>query len=337
MMINIYDSYSLKHFNTFGLDVRSSFFLSYDSEDDLPEVIFRLKSLPSQRLHVGRGSNLLFTKDFNGIVLHSGIQYIHELASDAHSVDIQVGAGVLWDDFCAFAASHEYYGVENLSYIPGEVGAAAIQNIGAYGGEASQVIKSVEVLDVASGKFRAYSNRECAYAYRDSIFKKLLPGSFIVVSVVFRLSKERKVNLEYGRLKELKEIGYIPSAEEVRKKVIEIRKSKLPEPSELGSAGSFFMNPVVSCDKFSKLLQEYPDIPHYKLENGVKIPAAYLIEQCGWRGKSCGGAAVYEKQPLIIVNKGNATADDIVKLASGIQSSVKDKFGIEINPEVNYI
>ena len=311
-MIRIYDNYSLKHFNTFGLDVKSSFFLSYDSEDDLPEVIVKLKSLPEPRLHIGKGSNLLFTKDFNGTILHSEIRYIHELGSSAHSVDVRVGAGVLWDDFCAFAASHEYYGIENLSYIPGEVGAAAIQNIGAYGREASGVIQSVEVLDLASGTFRTYSNRECAYAYRNSIFKKLLPGSFLVVSVFFRLSKERKVDLEYGQLKELKEIG-------------------------LGSAGSFFMNPVVSFDKFKQLQEEYPDIPHYKLENGVKIPAAYLIEQCGWKGKSCGGAAVYEKQPLIIVNKGNATADDIITLASCIQSSVNDKFGIEINPEVNYI
>lgn len=336
-MIRIYDNYSLKHFNTFGLDVKSSFFLSYDSEDDLPDVIFKLKSLPEPRLHIGKGSNLLFTKDFNGTILHCEIRYIHELGSSAHSVDVRVGAGVLWDDFCAFAASHEYYGIENLSYVPGEVGAAAIQNIGAYGREASGVIQSVEVLDLASGTFRTYSNRECAYAYRNSIFKKLLPGSFLVVSVFFRLSKERKVDLEYGQLKELKEIGHVPSAEEVRSKVIEIRKSKLPEPSELGSAGSFFMNPVVSFDKFKQLQEEYPDIPHYKLENGVKIPAAYLIEQCGWKGKSCGGAAVYEKQPLIIVNKGNATADDIITLASCVQSSVNDKFGIEINPEVNYI
>ena len=205
-MIRIYDNYSLTHFNTFGLDVKSSFFLSYDSEDDLPDVIVKLKSLPEPRLHIGKGSNLLFTKDFNGTILHSEIRYIHELGSSAHSVDVRVGAGVLWDDFCAFAASHEYYGIENLSYIPGEVGAAAIQNIGAYGREASGVIQSVEVLDLASGTFRTYSNRECAYAYRNSIFKKLLPGSFLVVSVFFRLSKERKVDLEYGQLKELKEI-----------------------------------------------------------------------------------------------------------------------------------
>jgi UDP-N-acetylmuramate dehydrogenase len=336
-MIKIDKNFSLRSYNTFGLDVKSAIFLSYDSEDDLSEVMGRLRTLPKPLMNIGRGSNLLFTKDYNGTILHSDIRYIREIDSDSHSITLQVGAGVHWDDFCEFAAEHEYYGIENLSYIPGDVGSAAVQNIGAYGGEASQVIQSVNVLDTASGEYKIYSNNDCAYAYRDSIFKKLDPGSFIVVSVVFRLSKERKVNLEYGQLKVLKGIGHIPTAMEVRRKVIEIRKSKLPEPSELGSAGSFFKNPVISREKFESLLKDYPDMPHYELENGFKIPAAYLIEQCGWKGRSHGGAAVYEKQPLIIVNKGNATPDDIVSLASDIKASVMAKFGIQISPEVNYL
>jgi UDP-N-acetylmuramate dehydrogenase len=336
-MIKIHKNFSLKDHNTFGLDVKSSVFLSYDSESDLSEVICKLRTLPRPWMNIGRGSNLLFTKDYNGTILHSEIRYIHEIDSDAYSVTLQAGAGVLWDDLCAFAAEHEYYGIENLSYIPGDVGSAAVQNIGAYGGEASQVIQSVRVLDTASEEYKIYLNHDCSYAYRDSIFKKLDPGSFIVVSVVFRLSKEKKVNLEYGQLKELKNVGHIPTAQEVRRKVIEIRKSKLPEPSVLGSAGSFFKNPVVSREKFESLLKDYPDIPHYEQENGYKIPAAYLIEQCGWKGKSRGGAAVYDKQPLIIVNKGNATPDDIVSLASDIKDSVMEKYGIQISPEVNYL
>ena len=336
-MIRIYRNFSLKNHNTFGLDVKSSVFLSYDSENDLSEVLGKLKTLPRPWMNIGRGSNLLFTKNYDGTILHSTIRYIREIDSNAYSVTLQAGAGVLWDDLCEYAAEHEYYGIENLSYIPGDVGSAAVQNIGAYGGEASQVIQSVRVLDTASEQYRIYSNQDCSYAYRDSIFKKLDPGSFIVVSVIFRLSKERKVNLEYGQLKELKDIGHVPTAQEVRRKVIDIRKSKLPEPSELGSAGSFFKNPVVSREKFESLLKDYPDIPHYEVENGFKIPAAYLIEQCGWKGRSHGGAAVYEKQPLIIVNKGNATPDDIVSLASDIRASVKEKFGIQISPEVNYL
>lgn len=336
-MIKVFNNQSLKEHNTFGLDAKAAALVSYDSEDDIPQVLDRLRELPKPVLHIGRGSNLLFTKDFPGTILHSEIEYIHEESTSGDSVLIRVGSGVVWDDFCREMASRELYGTENLSYIPGEVGAAAVQNIGAYGAEVSQVVESVDTVEIATGAKRIFENSECAYGYRDSIFKNSLSGQYIVVSVLFRLSKVPNVDLEYGALKDLKALGRIPSAMEVRQKVIEIRRSKLPDPLELGSAGSFFKNPVVSAEKFESLRSKWPEIPHYDVADGVKIPAAWMIEQCGWKGKSIGGAAVYERQPLIIVNKGGATPGDIVSLASAVRSSVKEKFGVEINPEVNYI
>lgn len=337
-MIHVQKNYSLRNHNTFGLDVQTAAFVTYDSRNDIYDLVDLLKKYPKPMLHIGSGSNLLFTKDFEGTILHSSIKFIHESPiDDDSSVQFQVGSGVVWDDFCQYAAEKECYGIENLSYIPGEVGSAAVQNIGAYGADVSKVIVGVNTIDIEKGTQRCFMNEDCSYSYRESIFKKPEYKKYIVTSVLFRLSKVPKVNLEYGQLKDLKGIGHVPTAKEVRQKVIEIRRSKLPEPSELGSAGSFFKNPVISREKFVHLLDDYPDMPHYELDDGIKIPAAYLIEQCGWKGKSHGGAAVFEKQPLIIVNKGNATADDIVALASDIQASVRDRFGIEISPEVNYI
>ena len=338
MSITTKYQYSLHQHNTFGMDVKAEEFITYDTVDELIQVLARIRGTGKRILHIGGGSNLLFTKDVEGVVLHSQIKFIEYGACEGGEILVRVGSGVVWDDFCAEMAKRNYYGSENLSYIPGEVGASAVQNIGAYGVEVGSIIKEVETIEVATGRPRAFSNEECAYGYRDSIFKNQLQGQYIVTAVVFRLSVVPKVHLDYGQLQELRSATVVPSAQTIREAVISIRKSKLPEPDELGSAGSFFKNPVVAKGVYEKLAQGYANVPHYVVdEEQIKIPAAWLIEQCGWKGKSHGGAAVYEKQPLILVNKDHATPTDIIELAGMIRQSVLEKFQIQIYPEVNYI
>ena len=329
-------NYSLLGHNTMGIDVKAKQFITYDTVDELKSVLNETAGEPV--LHIGSGSNLLFTQDFEGVVLHSKIRFTQLVTCNQREVVVRVGAGVIWDDFCAEMAQNNYYGSENLSYIPGEVGAAAVQNIGAYGVEVESIIQEVETIEIATGKPRVFHVSECEYGYRESIFKNQLPGQYIVTAVIFKLSTIPVVHLDYGQLKEMKSQAQVPRAQEIRDAVIAIRKSKLPEPDQLGSAGSFFKNPVVPIGLFHDLAAAYSEVPHYIIdEKQIKIPAAWLIEQCGWKGKCHGGAAVYEKQPLIIVNKNHATSSDIMELASLIQQSVYDKFKINIYPEVNYI
>ena len=331
-------NHSLRGHNTFGLNIEAHQFITYSTVDELISLLSDIKDEQQRILHIGCGSNLLFTKDFNGIVLHSNIKFIEYVSKNAHEILVRVGSGVVWDDFCAEMAKNNYYGSENLSHIPGEVGAAAVQNIGAYGVEVESIIQEVETIEITTGKPRAFQAQECEYEYRNSIFKNRLKGQYIVTAVVFRLSTIPVVHLDYGQLKDLRSRDEVPTANEIRNAVIAIRKSKLPEPDQLGSAGSFFKNPVVTVEVFKNLSALYSDIPHFVIdERQVKIPAAWLIEQCGWKGKCHGGAAVYEKQPLIIVNKNQATPSDIMELASLVQQSVYVKFKINLQPEVNYI
>lgn len=338
MSITIQHQYSLRKHNTFGMDVKAKQFITYDTVDELVQVLADLRGAGQRILHIGGGSNLLFTKDFDGVVLHSNIKFIEYGSISNQEIFVRVGSGVVWDDFCAEMAKKNYYGCENLSYIPGEVGASAVQNIGAYGVEVGSIIQEVETVKIATGCPRVFQASECAYGYRDSIFKNSLLGQYIVTAVVYRLSVVPKVHLDYGQLQDLRAQKDIPSAQTIREAVIAIRKSKLPEPDELGSAGSFFKNPVVPIEVYQDLTKNYTNVPHYIIdERQMKIPAAWLIEQCGWKGKSHGGAGVYEKQPLILVNRNQATPTDIMELASLIQQSVYEKFQIHIYPEVNYI
>lgn len=331
-------NYSLRSHNTFGLNVTAHQFITYDTVDELLTILNDIRDKQQNILHIGSGSNLLFTKDYEGIILHSNIKFFEYISHNSHEVLIRVGSGVLWDDFCAKMASNNYYGSENLSHIPGEIGASAVQNIGAYGVEVESIIKEVETIEIATGKSRVFQVKECEYGYRDSVFKNRLKGQYIVTAVVFRLSTIPVVHLDYGQLQDLRSFEGVPTANDIRDAVIAIRKSKLPEPSQLGSAGSFFKNPVVSVEAFNDLSTSYSEIPHFIInEKQVKIPAAWLIDQCGWKGKCHRGAAVYEMQPLIIVNKNHATPNDIMELASLIQQSVYDRFKINIYPEVNYI
>lgn len=324
--------------NTFGISVRAREYVEYTSVAELQDLLARYRG---QRIfHIGAGSNLLFTKDFDGVIFHSRICFARALREDDKTVDIEVGAGIVLDQLIAQVADMGLYGLENLSHIPGEVGASAVQNVGAYGVEAKDLITEVHTVEVATGSERIFTNAECRYAYRDSIFKTELKGQYIVTSVVYRLGKQPAPCLEYGNIRAAL-AGADPTPLNIREAVIRIRKQKLPEPQQLGSAGSFFKNPVVTPAHFAEILQTEQkteaDIPHYPTDCGIKIPAAWLIEQCGWKGKAQGGAQVYEKQPLVIVNTGTATPADIMQLAAQIIDTVRTRFGITLSPEVNYI
>lgn len=329
---------SLLPFNTFGIDVKTDYLIEYSSVEEL-SAILKSELVTSHRLlHVGGGSNLLFLNDFDGVVLHSQLKSIDLLTTDEHSVYVEVGAGVAWDDFVDFAVNKGWGGVENLSLIPGETGAAAVQNIGAYGVEVQSVIHRVKTVEVESGEIREFSNAECEYGYRESIFKTMLKGKYIVTSVVFRLECVPTFTLDYQHLEdEVRKNGEVSLAN-VRQTIIAIRQSKLPDPAVQGNAGSFFMNPVIPKSLFVQLQSQFPEMPHYYVsETYEKVPAAWLIDKCGWKGKQIGKAAVHDKQALVLVNKGGATGAEIVFLAEQIQLSVKEKFGIELRPEVNYI
>ena len=334
----------LTKMNTFGMKVKARCFIEYDSVADLVDIEFEELARPV--LHIGGGSNLLFTDDFKGTVLHSKINFIEILDNGL----VSVGAGVVFDDFCAWAAKEGLWGVENLSYIPGEVGASAVQNIGAYGVEVKDVIRMVYCYDTVEEEFVRFSVGECGYGYRDSIFKDPeIKGRYIVTHVVFALSREPQPRLDYGHLKDAvlaEAAGRELTPAMIRKVIIKIRKEKLPEPSVMGSAGSFFKNPVIEAGQFAHIeaaakAEHGPDfmVPHYDLPDGtVKVPAAWMIEQCGWKGRRSGGAAVWDKQPLVIVNyTGEAYPEEIVGLEKRIIASVKAKFGVDLHPEVEHV
>ena len=328
--------YSLLPYNTFGIDVSATRFLEYASVEELQQLIEQ-GAITTPFLHIGGGSNLLFTKDYDGLILHSRIGGIEVLEEDEHSVSVRVGAGVVWDDFVAYCVAHGWYGVENLSLIPGEVGASAVQNIGAYGVEVKDLIAAVETVNIY-GDWRVYSVEECGYAYRDSIFKRPENKSIFITYVRFWLGKEEHYTLDYGTIRQELEKYPALTLPIVRKVIIGIRESKLPDPKVMGNAGSFFMNPIVPKEKLLALQQEYPQIPYYELPDGrVKIPAGWMIDQCGWKGKSLGPAAVHDKQALVLVNRGGAKGSDIIALSDAVRASVREKFGIDIHPEVNFV
>lgn len=329
---------SLLPYNTFGIDVNADFFIEYDSATDLQDVLRSEIVKKNKILHIGGGSNLLFLKDFNGVILHSVIRSIKKVSEDAESVYLEVGSSMNWDDFVGYCVDHGWGGAENLSLIPGEVGASAVQNIGAYGVEVQELIVNVNAVDVETADFKTFSKAECRYGYRDSIFKNELKGKYIITTILFRLNKKPVFKLNYQRLEDEVLKNGEANLQNIRQTIIQIRQTKLPDPKITGNAGSFFMNPVISKEQFRSLQSIYPQIPHYfDSETKEKIPAAWLIDQCGWKGKHIGNAGVHEKQALVLVNLGGATGIEIVYLAQQIQKSVKEKFGIELTPEVNYI
>ena len=327
-------NYSLLSRNTFGMDVKAKRFVEYDNEEELKALI---PTLSGEVLHMGGGSNLLFKGDFEGTVLHSAIKGIEVVDESAESALVRAGAGEVWDDFVAWAVERGYGGVENLSLIPGEVGASAVQNIGAYGVEAKDVIALVEAIDLSNGQKRVFGTEECNYAYRQSIFKNALKGKYAITYVTYRLQKQPVLKLDYGNIRAVLGDNGQHTISDVRQAIIDIRNAKLPDPKVQGNAGSFFMNPVVSREKFLSLQKDYPQMPFYEVEGGVKIPAGWMIDQCGWKGKALGRAGVHDKQALVLVNLGGATSEEIITLCNTICKDVYDKFGIDIHPEVNLI
>ncbi len=341
----------LEH-NTFGIEAQAERFVEYASVEELVDFLRGEESTPQPLLHIGGGSNLLFTGNFSGTILHSAIHGIEPLYADSNQnnntsvgtseasqdeILVRVGAGEVWDDFVAYAIQQGWYGIENLSLIPGEVGASAVQNIGAYGVEAKDVIHSVETISLTDGSRQVFDVSECEYGYRTSVFKTRLKGQYAVTHVVYRLSKTFRPLLDYGNLKaNISDMTQL-TAQSLRDIIIDVRNAKLPDPKVQGNAGSFFMNPVVSREVFERIRADYPAMPYYDVTDGVKIPAGWLIEQCGWKGRSLGKAAVHSHQALVLVNNGGASGDDILALCHAVRKDVADKFGIDIHPEVNFI
>ena len=337
--MKVFKDYPLLLHNTFGMDVKAALFIEYGSVEELKEVLRMPEVKEGRWLHIGGGSNLLFTGDYPGAVLHSAIKGHEIVKENGEEVIVRVGAGEVWDDFVAYTVAQGWYGAENLSLIPGEVGASAVQNIGAYGVEAKDLITEVEAVDVNTGEERVFKNEECGYAYRESVFKLSLKRRYVLTQVSFRLKKTPSYQLDYGNVRaELEKRGCGLTLENVRQTIIDIRSAKLPDPKKQGNAGSFFMNPMVSRSQFEALLAQYPQMPHYEVDaRRVKIPAAWMIDQCGWKGKQLGRAGVHDKQALVLVNLGGATGKEIIRLSEEIQKSVFEKFGVCISPEVNYV
>ena len=343
-MIEERHNFSLKAMNTFGMDVSCGVFIEYDNEEDLLNIDFN--ALVKPVFHIGGGSNVLFSGNFPGTVLHSAIKFLRTLPENAEpegdTVLVAAGAGVKMDSICGWAAENGLWGIENLSLIPGEIGAAAVQNIGAYGSEISQAIHSVRCYDTVECRFLTLLPEDCGYGYRDSFFKHC-GGRYIITEVVLALTKSFSPQLGYGNVRQTAEAmlapGEVLTPLKIREAVISIRNGKLPDPADVGSAGSFFKNPVVSGETFAALLRDHGELPHYDLPDGnVKIPAGWLVEQCGWKGRTIGNAGVYPKQALVLTNAtGKASPEEIIALKDLIIKSVSDRFGISLVPEVEII
>ena len=330
-------NYDLGAQNTFRMKVSCACYVEYENVKELEGLNF--DRLPKPLLHIGEGSNLLFTGDFPGTVLHSNIEFIKYIDMGFDDVPVMVGAGVEWDHFVAEACRHGLWGAENLSLIPGEVGAAAVQNIGAYGVEVKDLISGVVCFDLKERRKVKFSREECRYGYRDSLFKQPEnKGRYIVTSVLFRLTRKQSPKLDYKGVRDALEGVEPASPQQVRDAIVRIRRQKLPDPEELGSAGSFFKNPVVSREQFARISPD-GSAPHYDLPDGtVKVPAAWLIDRCGFKGACEGGAAVYERQPLVIVNaSGTASPQEVLALEQRIINGVQERFGVTLHPEVEHI
>lgn len=333
-----FTDYSLLQHNTFGIDVKCRRFLEYGTIDEAQQVASILRESQLPYIIIGGGSNLLLTQDYDGIVVHSAIKGI-----SIDGTKMLCGSGEVWDDVVAQSIEKGLYGLENLSLIPGEVGASAVQNIGAYGIDAQTFLEEIHAVEIETGKISTISMTDCKYGYRDSRFKHEWKNKYLICAVVYGLTKTFFPRLGYGNVRaELERKGIREekvTAQQVRDTIIEIRNSKLPDPKEMGNGGSFFVNPVVDVEVYERLARQYPDMPHYLTADAkkVKIPAGWMIEQCGWKGKTLGRAGVYEKQALVLVNRGGATGKEIVDLCNAIRVDVFNKFGIMINPEVNII
>jgi UDP-N-acetylmuramate dehydrogenase len=335
--MNIRQNFDLKRLNTFGINVKAKNFLEIDDEEDLKDIFASRKFINQSKFILGGGSNILLTKDIEDLTIKISIPGIEVVDEDEFSVIIEVGSGVVWQNLVEYCVAKNYGGIENLSLIPGTVGAAPIQNIGAYGQEIKDVLHSLKGIFIADGEERTFTNKECEFGYRNSIFKQKLKNKFVISAVRFKLSKKPEINLSYGNLRD--EIDKLNlddvTISDVSRVVCSIRKSKLPDPQILGNAGSFFKNPEVSFNIFNEMKKEFPDIVGYEMSNGVKLAAGWLIDKCGWKGKRIGNTGIHEKQALVLINFGNATGIEILNLSKEVKKSVKEKFRVDLEYEVN--
>ncbi|MBA4850333.1 UDP-N-acetylmuramate dehydrogenase [Emticicia sp. BO119] len=338
--MTIQTNVSLKPYNTFGIDAIAKYFVEASSIEQLQEILQNPEYQGIERLILGGGSNLLLTKDFDGIVIKIAIKGIEKFEEDEQNIWLKVGAGEVWHDLVMYCVNHNYAGVENLSLIPGTVGAAPMQNIGAYGVEIKEVFESLEAIEIKTGKSRIFTKDECQFGYRESIFKHTVKGEYIIVNVNFKLGKTPVYHVEYGAIKDtLAEKGIDQlSIKAISDAVISIRQSKLPNPAEIGNAGSFFKNPEIPKAQFDLLKEQFPAIPSYPVnEQTVKVPAGWLIEQAGWKGQRFGNIGVHAKQALVLVNFGGGKGNEIKELSQKIQDSIREKFGIQLHAEVNFV
>lgn len=329
---------SLRPFNTFGMDVKAKDFAEISAESEIPAILRIISRYEGPVLFLGGGSNILFTQDFDGLVIKVSTKGIEIIDQDNDYVYVRGMAGENWDDFVQYCVKRNYGGLENLSLIPGNVGSSPIQNIGAYGVEIKDTFYMLDAVSLRTGEFREFIAGECEFGYRSSVFKNELKGQYLILSVTFRLKKRPVLNTSYGAITaELEAIGEAPSVKSVAAAICNIRRSKLPDPLELGNAGSFFKNPVVSKAVYQELNSLYPGIPAYQTGDEVKLAAGWLIEQCGWKGFREGDAGVHARQALVLVNYGNASGTQVYSLAQKIIESVKEKFKVQLEAEVNVI
>lgn len=337
-MLKIFKNHPLHKHNTFRIKVSAKFYAVPETLGELITILRKYRKPDQDLLIIGEGSNILLTNDFQGLIIRPDIKGIEILDKSSDNAIIKVWAGENWDNFVVYCINNGFGGVENLSWIPGSVGACPIQNIGAYGAEVKNVIESVTGILTDSLEQITFTRDKCNFGYRDSIFKQELKGQFIITNVIFKLSRNPVFNTAYGRLQDELAGNKKIDLQSVRQAVIKIRKGKLPDPDKFGSAGSFFRNPVISKNKFNHLRSDYPDIPSYPVNiQEVKVAAGWLVEKAGWAGKRIGDAGVYNKQALILLNYGSATGKQIKELAENIMISVNNKFGIDLQTEVNII
>jgi len=330
----MFKNYSLKNYNSFRVNHKANFFLKIENNKSLINFLSDKKFKNEKNLIIGGGSNILFTKDYEGVILYSCIKGIHILEENDNHIKVKVGSGENWDDFVKFCVSKNWYGIENLSLIPGSVGAVPIQNIGAYGVEVKDYIYDVNGIDLKNNTKKTYSNKSCDFEYRDSIFKRELKNNFFVTEVTFILNKNKKFTLDYSELKNINSQNL--TIQNVRDKIIEIRNSKLPDPKLLANAGSFFKNPVINIKIAKKIKEKYNDFKYYQInESMVKISAAWLIEKSGWKGHKEKNIGVYNKHALVLVNYSSENGKDIKILSKKIKESVLEKFNVTLEKEVN--
>lgn len=334
----IQENFNLRPYNTFGIEAIAKRFGAFTTIDELKELLSKRND--DELLFLGGGSNVLFTKDFDGLVLRNELTGIEVIEEDDSHVIIKSGAGEVWHNFVIHCVENGYGGIENLSLIPGSVGASPMQNIGAYGAEIKDVFVSLEAYHIESGEIHSFDNAACEFGYRESVFKRRLKDQYVITSVTYRLTKEHTINSSYGAIEaELEKMKIsAPTIRDISNAVIAIRSSKLPNPAEIGNAGSFFKNPVVEPDVLDKIQLNYDKVPNYPAPNGkVKLAAGWLIDQAGWKGKTFGNFGVHKMQALVLVNYSDAQGSDIFDLSSKIIADIKSKFGIELEREVNIL